>query len=152
MLLTAHWILGRLLTVHIREDLILLNLTLFCVLRDVSFSMMIWLFGVSLFHLSIAARNELRVKSVLHYIFLELFVNLILMASVLITYTSLFGTIAQSVMDQISILISIYIAKRKLFPAMNSRIMDAFVYLNFNLINLLLIYFITRKNFKRMHC
>ena len=29
---------------------------------------------------------------------------------------------------------------------------DIFVYLNFNLINLLLIYFITRKNFKRMPC
>ena len=39
------------------------------VLRDLSFSMIIWLFGVSLFHLSIVARNELRVKSVLHYIF-----------------------------------------------------------------------------------
>ena len=52
------------------------------------------------------------------------------MASVLIPYTSLFGTIAQSVMDQISILIAIYIAKRKFFPAMNSRIIDAFHYNN----------------------
>ena len=44
--------------------------------------------------------------------------------------TSLFGTIAQSVMNQISILIAIYIAKRKFFPAMNSRIIDAFHYNN----------------------
>ena len=92
--------------------------------------MMIWLFGVSLFHLSFAARNELRIKSVLLYILLGLVINLILMASVLIPYTSLFGTIAQSVMDQISILIAIYIAKRKFFPAMNSRIIDAFYYNN----------------------
>ena len=35
-----------------------------------------------------------------------------------------------SVMDQISILIAIYIAKRKFFPAMNSRIIDAFHYNN----------------------
>ena len=33
-------------------------------------------------------------------------------------------------MDQISILIAIYIAKRKFFPAMNSRIIDAFHYNN----------------------
>ena len=92
--------------------------------------MMIWLVGVSLFHLSFAARNELRVKSVLHYILLGLVINLILMAFLLIPYTSLFGTIAQSVMDQISILIAIYIAKRKFFPAMNSRIIDTFHYNN----------------------
>ena len=47
-----------------------------------------------------------------------------------IPYTSLFSTIAHSVMDQISILIAIYIAKRKFFPAMNSRIIDAFHYNN----------------------
>ena len=88
--------------------------------------MTICLFGVSLFHLSFAARNELRVKSVLHYILLGLVINLILMVSVLIPYTSIFGSIAQSVMDQISILNAIYIAKRKFFPAMNSRILDAF--------------------------
>ena len=99
-------------------------------LGDLSFSMMIWLFGVSLFHLSFAARNELRVKSVLHYILLGLLINLIIMASALIPYTSLFGTIAHDGMDQISILIAIYIAKRKFFPAMNSRIIDAFHYNN----------------------
>ena len=112
-----------------RFGMIVLNITY--VLEGISFSMMIWLFGVSLFHLSFAARNELRVKSVLHYILLGLFINLILMVSVLIPYTSIFDSIAQSVMDQISILIVIYIAKRKFFPAMNSRIIDAFHYNNF---------------------
>ena len=108
--------------------MIVLNITY--VLEGISFSMMIWLFGVFLFFLSLAARNELRVKLVLHYILLGLFINLILMVSVLIPYTSIFGSIAQSVMDQISILIAIYIAKRKFFPAMNSRIIDAFHYNN----------------------
>ena len=46
-----------------RFGVIVLNITY--VLEGISFSMMIWLFGVSLFHLSFAARNELRVKSVL---------------------------------------------------------------------------------------
>ena len=111
-----------------RFGIIIINIS--SILENVSFSMMIWLFGVSLFHLSFAARNELRVKSVLHYILLGLVINLILMAFMLIPYTSLFGTIARSVMDQISILFAIYIAKRKFFPAMNSRIIDAFHYNN----------------------
>ena len=111
-----------------RFGIIIINMSF--ILENLMFSMMIWLFGVSLFHLSFAARNELRVKSVLHYISLGLVINLILMASVLIPYTSLFGTIAQSVMDQISILIAIYIAKRKFLPAINSRIIDAFHYNN----------------------
>ena len=101
-----------------------------CILGDLSFSMMIWLFGVSLFHLSFAARNELRVKAVLHYILLGLVINLILITFASIPYTNIFGAIAQSVMDQISILIAIYIAKSKFFPAMNSRIIDAFHYNN----------------------
>ena len=111
-----------------RFGIITLNMS--SILGNVSFSMMIWLFGVSLFHLSFAARNELRVKSVLHYILLGLVINLILMTFLLIPYTRLFGTIAQCVMDQISISIAIYIAKRKFFPAMNSRIIDAFHYNN----------------------
>ena len=111
-----------------RFGIIILNMS--SILGDLSFSMMIWLFGVSLFHLSFAARNELRVKRILHYILLGLVINLILMVFASIPYTSIFGTIAQSVMDQISILIAIYIAKRKFFPAMNSRIIDAFHYNN----------------------
>ena len=111
-----------------RFGIILLNMS--SILGELSFSMMIWMFGVSLFHLSLAARNELRVKAVLHYILLGLFINLILMAFALIPYTRSFSTIAHYVMDQISILIDIYIAKRKFFPAMNSRIIDAFHYNN----------------------
>ena len=111
-----------------RFGMIMLNII--SIFGDLSFSMMIWLFGVSLFHLSFAARNELRVKSVFHYILLGLVINLILMVSVLIPYTSIFGAIAQSVMGQISILIAIYIVKRKFFPAMNSGIIDAFHYNN----------------------
>ena len=107
---------------------IMLNMS--SILEDLSFSMMIWLFGASLFHLSFAARNELRVKGIIHYILLGLVINLILMGFVLIPYTTLFAAIAHSVMDQISILIAIYIAKRKFFPAMNSRIIDAFHYNN----------------------
>ena len=110
----------------IRFGMIVFNITY--VLEGISFSMLIWLFGVSLFYMSFDARNELRVKSVLLYILLGLVINFILMASVLIPYTSIFGTFAQSVMDQISILIAIYIVKRKFFPAMNSRIIDAFHY------------------------
>ena len=108
--------------------MIILNIS--GILGDVSFSMMIWLFGVSLFHLSFADRNELRVKGILLYILLGLVINLILMVSVLIPYTKLIGTIAQSVMDQISILIAIYIARSNFFPAMNSHIIDAFHYNN----------------------
>ena len=111
-----------------RFGIILLNMS--CILGDLSFSMMIWLFGVSLFHLSFAARNELRVKSVLHYILLGLVINLFLITFASIPYTSIFGAIAEGLMDQISILIAIYIAKRKFFPAMNSRIIDAFHYNN----------------------
>ena len=87
------------------------TLNIISILGDPSFSMMIWMFGVSLFHLSFAATNELRVKSALHYILLGLVINFNLMVVALIPYTSLFGTIARSVMDQISILIAIYIAK-----------------------------------------
>ena len=111
-----------------RFGIIILNMS--CILVDLSFSMMIWLFGVSLFHLSFAARNDLRVKAVLHYILLGLVIHLILMAFVLIPYTRLFSNIAHNVMNQISILIAIYIAKKKFFPAMNSRIIDAFHYNN----------------------
>ena len=108
----------------------MITLKIISILGDLSFSMMIWLFGVSQFHLSFAARNELRVKLVLHYILLGLVINVTLMTFALIPYASIFGTIAQRVMDQISILIAIYIAKSKFFPAMNSRIIDAFHYNN----------------------
>ena len=43
-----------------RFGIIIFNMS--TTLGNLSFSMMIWLFGVSLFHLSFAARNELRLK------------------------------------------------------------------------------------------
>ena len=49
---------------------------------------------------------------------------------ILIPYTSLFGRIAQSVVDQISFLLVLYIVNKKFFPAMNSRIIDAFHFNN----------------------
>ena len=91
-----------------------------------SFSMMIWLFGVSLFHLSFAARNELRVRAVRYYILLGLVINLVLMVTQLVSYTSIFGVIAKSLMDQISLFIVLFVARNKFFPAMNRRVNDAY--------------------------
>ena len=109
--------------------IILLNI---CANIDsLTFSMMIWLFGVSLFHLSIAAKNKLRVKAIILYILLGFIIYLVLMIFVLIPYTSLFGSIAQSVMDQISLLIAFYIANKRFIPAMKSRVIDAFHYNNY---------------------
>ena len=100
--------------------------TILSFLSTYSFSMMIWLFGASLLHLSIAARNELKVKRVLKFILFGVIYNFIIAAFRFIPYTSLFGTIARSVMDQLSFFVVLYIAKNKFFPAMNSRIIDAF--------------------------
>ena len=95
-------------------------------IRDISFSMLIWMLGASLLHLSYAARNELRVKVILRFILIGLIVNLIIDVLLIIPSTSLFGIIANSLTDQISFFFVLYIAKRKFFPAMNSRIIDAF--------------------------
>ena len=111
-----------------RFGMIILNVIR--IIGEMSFSMMIWLFGVSLFHLSFAARNKLRVRAVILYTLLGLIINLLIMIPVLIPYTSILGAIAHSFMDQISILIFVYIAKRKFIPAMNSRIIDAFHFNN----------------------
>ena len=95
-------------------------------LSTYSFSMMIWLFGASLLHLSIAARNELKVKTVLKFILFGVIYNFIVVVFEFIPYTSVFGTITRSVTDQLSFFVVLYIAKKKFFPAMNSRIIDAF--------------------------
>ena len=91
-----------------------------------SFPMMIWLFGISLFHLSFAARNELRVRAVRYYILLGLVINLVLMVTQLVPYTNIFGVIAQNLMDQVSVFIVLYVARNKLFAAMNRRVNDAY--------------------------
>ena len=95
-------------------------------LSGYSFSMMIWLFGASLLHLSIAARNELKVRRVLKFILFGIIYNFILAVLEFIPYISVFGIIARSVMDQLSFFVVLYIAKKKFIPAMNSRIIDAF--------------------------
>ena len=102
-------------------------LTLFGLLiKDISFSMLIWMFGASLLHLSYAARNELRVKVILRFILIGLTINLIMAVPLMIPSVSLFGKIAYSLINQISFFLVLYIANRKFFPAMNSRIIDAF--------------------------
>ena len=88
--------------------------------------MLIWMFGASLLHLSYAARNEVRVKVILRFVLIGLIVNLIIAVPSMVPSTSLFGIIAFSLTDQISFFLVLYIAKRKFFPAMNSRIIDAF--------------------------
>ena len=93
---------------------------------DLAFSMMIWLFGASLFHLSFAARNKLRVKTVVRFIVFGIFLNFITAAMSYIPYTSLFGTMVQSWTEQICFFVVVYIAKKKFFPAMNSRVNDAY--------------------------
>ena len=100
--------------------------TILVFLIDYSFSMMIWLFGASLLHLSIAARNELKVKRVLKFISFGIIYNFILVIFAFIPYTRLFGIITRSVMNQLNFFVVLYIAKKKFFPAMNSRIIDAF--------------------------
>ena len=95
-------------------------------IRDVSFSMLIWMFGAFLLHLSYAARNELKVKVILRFILIGLIVNLIIAVPSMIPSIRLFGTITSSLINQISFFLVLYIAKRKFFPAMNSRIIDAF--------------------------
>ena len=95
-------------------------------IKDISFSMLIWMFGASLLHLSYAARNELRVKVILRIFLIGLTINLILGATLMIASVSLFVRIANSLKDQISFFFVLYIANKKFFPAMNSRIIDAF--------------------------
>ena len=101
-------------------------ITILSFLGDYSFSMMIWLFGASLLHLSIAARNELKVKRVLKFILFGIICNFIVVVFAFIPYTSVFGFIARNVIDQLSFFVVLYIAKKKFIPAMNSRIIDAF--------------------------
>ena len=93
---------------------------------DFAFSMMIWLFGASLLHLSYAARNKLRIKKIVRFIIFGMILNFIMVALANIPYTSLFGTMVQSWTEQMCFLVVVYIAKKKFFPAMNSRVNDAY--------------------------
>ena len=95
-------------------------------IKNFAFSMLIWMFGASLLHLSYAARNELRVKVILRFILIGLTINLIIAVPLMIPSVSLFCKIAYSLKDQISFFFVLYFANGKFFPAMNSRIIDAF--------------------------
>ena len=95
-------------------------------IKNISFSMLIWMFGASLLHLSYAARNELRAKVILRYILIGLTINLIIAVPLMIPSVSLFGIISCGLINQISFFFVLYIARRKFFPAMDSRIIDAF--------------------------
>ena len=95
-------------------------------IKNISFSMFIWMFAASLFHLSYAARNKLRVKVILRFILIGLTINLIMAVPLIIPSVSLFGIVAYSLINQFSFFFVLYIASRKFFPAMNSRIIDAF--------------------------
>ena len=95
-------------------------------IRDISFSMLIWMFGASLLHLSYAARNKLRVKVILRFILIGLTINLIIAVPLMIPSVSLFSIIACGLIHQISFFFVLYIVRRKFFPAINSRIIDAF--------------------------
>ena len=95
-------------------------------INNISFSMLIWMFGASLLHLSYAARNELRAKVILRFILIGLTVNLIIAVPLMIPSVSIFGKIANGLKEQVSFFFVLYIARRKFFPAMNSRIIDAF--------------------------
>ena len=93
---------------------------------DFSLSMTIWLFGSSLLHLSYAAKNQLKVKKVIYFICLGLVINFLFVIPIAIPHISIFGKVFQSFMNQISFFVVIYIAKKQFFPAMNSRVIDAF--------------------------
>ena len=103
-------------------------LDVFEVLGNFSFSMMIWLFGASLLHLSYTAKNELRIKIVIRFIFIGMITNLIISIPPAIptSYVSLTGSIVQTLINQISFFVVLYIAVKKLFPAMKSNTIDAF--------------------------
>ena len=96
------------------------------VINKFSSNMFCWLFGASLLHLSFAARNELRVKKVLLYIFFGVIINLLCSLPIAIPYINVFAYISHSLVDQINVFVVVYIAKNKFFPAMNSRVIDAY--------------------------
>ena len=90
------------------------------------FPLIFWLFGASLLHLSFAARDELRVKKILLYIFFGVIINLLCILPIVIPSISIFVYISHTLVDQINVFAVVYIAKNNFFPAMNSRVIDAY--------------------------
>ena len=91
-----------------------------------SFSMMIWLFGASLIHLSIAARNKLKISALVQFIFGGVLLNMLILIAMFNINPWIYAKIVQGLMDQVSLIIVLYISRKKFFPAMNSRVIDAF--------------------------
>ena len=118
--------------IHIHTDLqiglssISTLLAIFSHLKHFSFSMMIWLFGASLVHLSIAARNKLKISTVVQFISGGFLLNMLILVIMFSVYPDLYAKFVQSLMDQVSLIVVLYISKKKFFPAMNSRVIDAF--------------------------
>ena len=103
-------------------------LDVFEVLGSFSFSMMIWLFGASLLHLSYSAKNELRMKTIIRFILIGIITNFIISIPPVIptSYISLIGSILQTLINQISFFVVLHIAMKKFFPAMRSNTIDSF--------------------------
>ena len=91
-----------------------------------SFSMMIWLFGATLFHLSIAARNKLKIRALVQFIFGGVLLNMLIFTAMFSINPRIYAKIVQGLMDQVSMIVVLYISRKKFFPAMNSRVIDAF--------------------------
>ena len=94
---------------------------LFCVFSNFSSSLMVWLFGASLLNLSHAALEHIYVSKIIKYILLGFSINLIIAIGTIVPHTSLIFKITESIMDQISLFIVLYIVRKKFFPAMYSR-------------------------------
>ena len=94
--------------------------------QNISYSMMLWMFGASLLHLRYAARNEIKVKKICKFILVGFIFKAIIISFKVIPYTGLFGEILQNLTDVCIFLFVLYIAKRKFFPAMHSRVKEAF--------------------------
>ena len=100
-----------------------------------SFSMIIWLFGASLIHLSIAARNKLKISALVQFIFGGVLLNMLIFIAMFSIYPRIYAKIVQGLMDQVSMIIVLYISRKKFFPAMNSRVIDAFHLNSFSVYN-----------------
>ena len=111
---------------HIGLSSISTLLSLLSYLEHFSFSMMIWLFGASLIHLSIAARNKLNTSAVAQFIFGGVLLNLFIRIVMFPVSPTMYAKFMQSLMDQVSLIVVLYISNKKFFPAMNSRVIDAF--------------------------
>ena len=103
----------------LEPDYFLTNLLV--VLARSAYSLMIWLFGISLLNLSHAALERIHVKKIIKYILIVFFINLIIAVGAIIPYTSLVFALIQSLITQIIFFILIYIVRKKFFPAMHSR-------------------------------